>query len=125
MAKEKEPIITKIDIKEKTAEPEIVVVSKKELASQEKSEAKVSHANKKALENAYKELYDSPDGLCGWYLGRVVFGDTESAESVVKKIGEVTREQIMEVAEKMQLDTVFMLKGVAKECTPVSEEGEL
>ena len=80
---------------------------------------------KKALENAYKELYDSPDGLCGWYLGRVVFGDTECAESDAKKIGEVTREQIMEVAEKMQLDTVFMLKGVAKECTPVSEEGEL
>ncbi len=69
---------------------------------------------KLALKNAYNELYDSPDGLCGWYLGRVMFGDTEEIESVCANIMAVTREQIMAAASGMQLDTVFMLRGVSK-----------
>lgn len=69
---------------------------------------------KKALRNGYNELYDSPEGLCGWYLGRVIFGDTEGIESVCDKIMSVTKEQIMSVASRMQLDTVFMLRGTAK-----------
>jgi predicted Zn-dependent peptidase len=79
---------------------------------------------KKALRNAYNELYDSPDGLCGWYLGRVMFGDTECIESVSEKIMAVTREQIISAASKMQLDTVFMLKGVSKtsECGGADDE---
>ena len=69
---------------------------------------------KSALRNAYNELYDSAEGLCGWYLGRVMFGDTEHIESVCEKIMAVTREHIISAASKMQLDTVFMLKGVSK-----------
>ena len=74
---------------------------------------------KMALFNAYNELYDSAEGLCGWYLGRVMFGDTEHIESVCEKIMAVTRDQIISAASKMQLDTVFMLKGVSK-----TSEGE-
>ena len=69
---------------------------------------------KKALENAYRELYDSPDGLCGWYLGHVIFGNYESATSVYEKISHVTKEQIVEAALCMELDTVFVLSGTAK-----------
>ena len=69
---------------------------------------------KKALKNAYKELSDSPEGLCGWYLGKVMFGDMDTIENVVEKIEAVTRQGIIDVASKMQLDTVFMLRGIAK-----------
>ena len=69
---------------------------------------------KRALGNAYKELYDSPDGLCGWYLGHVIFGNYESADSVYEKISRVTREEIIQAALSMELDTVFVLSGTAK-----------
>ena len=69
---------------------------------------------KLALKNAYNELYDSPDGLCGWYLGRVIFGDTEQIGEVCEKLMSVTREEIISVASGMQLDTVFMLRGISK-----------
>ncbi len=69
---------------------------------------------KKALKNAYNELYDSAEGMCGWYLGRVMFGNTEEIDSVCEKMMAVTREQIMTAAARMQLDVVFMLKGVSK-----------
>ena len=69
---------------------------------------------KKALANAYKELYDSADGLCGWYLSKVIFGDDDTIEEVSQKIQKVTKEEIVNVARKMQLDTVFVLRGVQK-----------
>ena len=81
---------------------------------------------KKALVNAYKELSDSAEGLCGWYLGRVMFGDFDTVDSVVDKILKVSREDIMSVALKMQLDTVFMLRGIAKDgCSSGGESDEL
>jgi len=64
---------------------------------------------KRALQNAYKELYDSPEGLCGWYLGHVIFGNYESAESVYEKISQVTKDRISDAAKQMKLDTVFVL----------------
>ena len=77
---------------------------------------------KKAIQNAYKELYDSPDNLCGWYLGRVIFGNFESAQNALENIMKVTADEVVEVAKKMQLDTVFMLKGVSKESVDISED---
>lgn len=72
---------------------------------------------KKSLANAYRELYDSADGLCGWYLSKVIFGDNDTIEEVSYKIQKVTKEEIMNVARKMQLDTVFVLRGVQKLAT--------
>lgn len=69
---------------------------------------------KKAIKNSYKELHDSPESLVGWYLGRVIFGNFETCEQVCDKIMSVTREQIIQVAAKSEIDTIFMLKGVSK-----------
>ena len=77
---------------------------------------------KMAIRNAFNELYDSAEGMCGWYLGRVIFGDCESMDSVLSKIESVTRDQIMSAAALMKLDTVFMLRGVSKISTPDEED---
>lgn len=69
---------------------------------------------KKALLNAYTELYDSADGLCSWYLGRVIYGDLSTIDDAVSGIEAVSREEIISAAKKMKLDTVFMLKGILK-----------
>ena len=69
---------------------------------------------KRSLSNAYKELYDSPDGLCAWYLSHYIYGDFESIESVSENINSVTRREIMRAAACMELDTVFVLRGVSK-----------
>lgn len=69
---------------------------------------------KRALVNAYTELSDSADGLCGWYLGRVMFGDFDTIDDVVDKLEKVTREDIVRAASKMQPDTIFMLRGTGK-----------
>ncbi len=75
-----------------------------------------------SLINAYKELYDNAEGMCGWSLGKVIFGEEESIESVCSNIESVTRDDIISVARKMHLDTVFMLRGISKANSPVGGE---
>ena len=69
---------------------------------------------KRSLVHAYRELYDSAEGLCGWYLSRVIFGDDSTIDETMQRILKVSREEVIDVARKMQLDTVFVLRGIAK-----------
>ncbi|MBQ2862899.1 MAG: insulinase family protein [Clostridia bacterium] len=77
---------------------------------------------KKSILNAYRELYDSAEGLCGWYLGRVIYGDNGTIDDTLKRILNVSRDEVIEVAQKMQLDTVYVLRGTAKSADGGSDE---
>ncbi len=69
---------------------------------------------KKSLCNAYRELFDSSEGLCRWYLYHYIYGDYESIESVSNNIYSVTRDEIIMAAKCMELDAVFVLRGTSK-----------
>ena len=70
---------------------------------------------KKSLKNAYNELEDNPTSLEGWYLTRRLAGLDDTPENVIGGIIGVTKEEVVEAAKKIKLDTVYFLEGVQKE----------
>jgi len=70
---------------------------------------------KKSLKNGYNELSDSPASLEGWYLTRRLAGVDDTPEKVVEDFMSVTKDDIINVASKIKLDTVYFLEGVLKD----------
>ncbi len=73
-------------------------------------------AAKKALENTYRAAYDNPAVLSRFFAGRVTANVFETIDSWREKLSRVTREEIVEAANRVGLGAVFFLKG--------TEEGE-
>lgn len=70
-------------------------------------------AARKVLENAYQSYQDSAYYLEDWYLGQLLCGSGDSPEDALEKLRQVTREQITEAAQLVELDTVYFLEGTA------------
>lgn len=66
---------------------------------------------KKSLKNAYSELDDSPAALEGWYLTRRLAGLSSTHESVCSDFMSVSKDDVVSVANKIKLDTVYFLEG--------------
>ena len=49
-----------------------------------------------------------------YWLGQAAAGTEDAPETLATRLETVTREQIAQVARKLELDTVYFLKG--KEC---------
>lgn len=58
----------------------------------------------------YMRIYDSPDMLEAWYIGRSLAGRCDSPEDAARMIKTVTKEDISEMAKKLTLDTIYTLK---------------
>ena len=64
--------------------------------------------------NSLNSITDSPFVMDDYYLGKIISGEIIDIEELGAKISAVTKEQVMEVAHKIEHDTVFFLKGNAK-----------
>ncbi len=69
------------------------------------------HDAKCSLENAYREIADSPASVCVWYLSRIISGRTDSPEEAAAVVNSITKQDIIEMAKRMKLDTVYSLEG--------------
>ena len=69
------------------------------------------NAAKMSLINAYKEIADRPQALQNWYTGRALSGIEQSPAEAIAAVRAVTREEIIETAKKITLDTVYFLEG--------------
>lgn len=67
-------------------------------------------ATKLAVVNSFKSSSDSVSGIENWYTGRIFNGDLETVEEVSAEVNAVTKEQIVNAANKLLLDTVYVLK---------------
>ena len=76
-------------------------------------------AAKKSLENAYRQVEDSPGGLENYYYGRALAKNTESLCDRREAFARVSREDVMQRAQAMTVDLVYFLEG-----TLVGEEDE-
>ena len=61
--------------------------------------------------NSINSISDNPFALDDYYLGKIIAGNLMGLNELADKIKGVTKEQIMNVAKKIELDTVFFLKG--------------
>ncbi len=66
---------------------------------------------KKSLINSYRELTDSPSGLVFWYLTRSFAKRDDSPLDAANAVLSVTRDEVIEAAKGLSLDTVYFLKG--------------
>ena len=66
-------------------------------------------AAQKSMENAYRQLSDSPSATEVYFLGRALAGVPISPEEGSARIATLTREDIARVAQQMKIDTVFVL----------------
>lgn len=67
---------------------------------------------KLAMRGSIKTVYDSPAELAAWYFTRHARGKTnQSPDEAQKEMFDVTREQIIEAAKSIKLDTVYTLKN--------------
>lgn len=74
-------------------------------------------AAKKSLLNNYRSVADSPSSIESFYMGRGEWGISVSPEECMKKIQKVSMKDVVRVAEKVTLDTVYFLEGKGKEET--------
>lgn len=61
--------------------------------------------------NSINSISDNPFALDDYYLGKIIAGNLIGLDELADKIRNVTKEQITEVSKKIELDTVFFLKG--------------
>ena len=66
-------------------------------------------ASKRSLCESLRSFYDSGKSIARWYADRVFDDDPLSPDEVRSRIETVTREQVMQAAASIQLDTVYRL----------------
>ena len=69
------------------------------------------NASKKALVNILMSLNDSAFSMEDFYLSGLIAGNVTDIEDYIRKIEETTLEEVIQVAGKIQLDTVYYLTG--------------
>lgn len=89
--------------------------AKKEIINQLK-EVKVGNfaesdlaETKMYLSQNMESISDSLSSLASWYISQSFLGEMKSPEELIKEISEVKREKVIEVANKITLDTVYTL----------------
>lgn len=65
----------------------------------------------KALVNACNSYYDDQRALASFTLNERMFGTNRTLEEYIENIKKVTVDDVVEVAKKIQLDTVYFLAG--------------
>ena len=69
---------------------------------------------RKAIINSWKGVSDGARSIAEWYFNQSYSGKAYSPEEQIEKLMKVTREDIIEAAKSLKLDTVYVLSG--KEC---------
>ena len=66
---------------------------------------------RKALINSWKGVSDSARSIADWYFNQAYVGTSFSPEDQIEKLMKVTREDIIDAAKSLKLDTVYILSG--------------
>ncbi len=66
---------------------------------------------KLAVANSFVSICDSVGGNAEWYVSQLGDKELVSVEEAIEAFNAVTKEQIVEAANKLTLDTVYVLKG--------------
>ena len=75
-------------------------------------------AARKSLGGAYQRLEDRPGSLESFWLGRALADVKDTPEVCRRKFLAVKREEVVEAARRLSLDTVYFLRGTAPEEVP-------
>lgn len=68
-------------------------------------------AARRSIDNAFRQMYDNPGALFGFYMGRALMGSEETVESRREALLAVTRDEVVEAAAHVREGAVFFLAG--------------
>ena len=68
-------------------------------------------ATKMAIANSFRSSNDTVEGIEAWYSSQIFEDSYKTIEEVTAQINAVTKEEIVAVAQKLSLDTVYVLKN--------------
>ena len=71
-------------------------------------------ASVKSLEDGFRSVSDSAESVANWFTTQVCSKEFLYPEDFIEQFKKVTREDIIEAAKAVTLDTVFMLEGTAE-----------
>ncbi|SFU38267.1 Predicted Zn-dependent peptidase [Alicyclobacillus macrosporangiidus] len=66
---------------------------------------------KRGLANQYRQSLDVPAAMADIHFGGVLAGHTRTVDELLDAIADVTRDQVVAAANRLQLDTVYFLRG--------------
>ena len=61
--------------------------------------------------NGIKSIADSALMMEDYWLNRIIVGVPRTFEEITQMVQKITKEQVIEVANNVELDTVYFLKG--------------
>ncbi|MEE0732827.1 MAG: insulinase family protein [Acutalibacteraceae bacterium] len=68
-------------------------------------------ATKMSVANSFQTMADSVSGTEAWYISQMLDRQVLTPQQAAEKINAVTRQQVIDAAKKMTLDTVYILTG--------------
>lgn len=68
-----------------------------------------------ALADAFRGVGDSPVSVCTFMASQAFDGELIDGEEYAEKLSKVTREQVIECAKKVTVDSVYLLSGEAED----------
>ena len=66
---------------------------------------------KNSIINGYRTINDSSGDLESWYMSRMLAGITSSPEEAIDLVNETTLEDVIKMANKITLDTIYFMNG--------------
>ena len=66
---------------------------------------------KLAIVNSFRSIVDTVTGITSWYSTQLMDASVDTPEEAAAKINAVTKDEIIAAANKLQLDTVYVLKS--------------
>ena len=81
-------------------------------------------AAKLSVINSYKEAFDSAGDITYWYLRRIMCGNIKTPDEMIAEINKVEKQDIINAAKNITLDSVYFLKGTLlnNSCEETEEE---
>jgi predicted Zn-dependent peptidase len=68
-------------------------------------------ATKLSMCNDFVSICDYDSGIETWYLSQLMDGELISVEDACNRVNNVTKKQIIQMASKLQLDTIYVLES--------------
>lgn len=66
---------------------------------------------KLAVVNSFRSIVDTVTGISSWYSTQLMDASVDTPEQAAAKINAVTKDEIIAAANKLQLDTIYVLKS--------------
>ena len=87
-----------------------VLIQLDEIRNGNVTEFELSSA-KKSLVNAYKSMEDEPARIISNKTGNAILGIDVSVDEMIEKVNAVTKEDVVAMASRVWLDSIYFLKG--------------